>query len=288
MNHARIALLPPLLALAACQTEKKPLTGFDTQQPGSILLDSDGALSIWPVFALPDDPQQLFQVRLNGHDATVFDSQTGYYEDSELSLQRWTGGIDRSVGGIPPDSYVVELVDSGGRSWGQSTPLAIPSSGSNSFLSAYHQQLPTVIFTHFDGQAGSWTIDPATQDADPATDEITVTNLLGDDVIVERCLITSGSRTSCTPLGTIAPGADLPTVETVAPSSTSDHQALFIHLASDASQSYQRDLVQGTAPVGDCEIERILVHGIRPFSGSLSGVTGFAMSSCYGYSSQGH
>ena len=67
-----------------------------------------------------------------------------------------------------------------------------------------------------------------------------------------------------------------------------DHQALFIQLASDASQSYQRDLVQGTGASstfgGSCQIERILVHGTRQIgSDSPTGSTAFAMSSCYGY-----
>jgi hypothetical protein len=76
---------------------------------------------------------------------------------------------------------------------------------------------------------------------------------------------------------------------------TDDHQALFIHLASDASQSYQRDLIlhgttfnPGTTAAGGCEIERILVHGKRPYSPNRSDLaTDFAMSSCYGYASSG-
>ena len=34
-----------------------------------------------------------------------------------------------------------------------------------------------MVFAHFDGKVASWNIDPALQDSDPATDEITVTNL---------------------------------------------------------------------------------------------------------------
>ena len=144
-----------------------------------------------------------------------------------------------------------------------------------------------MVFINFDGQTGSWTIDPATQDADTATDEITVTNLLGEDVVVERCTIADDERTSCTAVGTVAPQADLRTVETTVASSKADHPGLFIHLASDASQSYQRDLVQGGGNFGStCQIERILVHGMRPTPGySPTGTTGFAMSTCYGYSS---
>jgi hypothetical protein len=178
----------------------------------------------------------------------------------------------------------VEIVDSGGQSWGQSAPLHIPASD------PYNPtvQNPTVVFSRFDGQAGSWTIDPATQDADKVTDEITVTNLLGEDVVVERCTIADGERTACAPIGTVAPQADLRTVETTVAPSQADHPGLFIHLASDASQSYQRDLVQGAGTLGTtaCQIERILVHGTRPDSRyTPTGVAAFAMSTCYGYSS---
>ena len=52
-----LALLLPLLAVAACQTDKKPITGFDMQPPGSIVQVTDGntesgGLVIWPVFAM--------------------------------------------------------------------------------------------------------------------------------------------------------------------------------------------------------------------------------------------
>ena len=157
-------------------------------------------------------------------------------------MQGWTGGWDNRLAWIPPDTYVVEIVDSAGNSWGKSAPLPIPAGGG-----PYNPtgQSPGVVFINFDGQTGSWNIDPATQDADTATDEITVTNLLGENVVVERCTIVDGERTSCTPVGTVAPQADLRTVETTVASSKADHPGLFIHLASDASQSYQRDLVQG-------------------------------------------
>ena len=139
-------------------------------------------------------------------------------------------------------------IDSAGQSWGKSAPLAVPAGGGNRYDSTV--QNPTVVFTHFDDQVGSWNIDPSTQDSDPATDEITVTNLLGEDVAVERCTIAGGNRTACMPLGTVAPQADLRTVETPMASSKTDHPALFIHLASDASQSYQRDLALGSGVSG--------------------------------------
>ena len=205
------------------------------------------------------------------------------------TFQGWTGGYSQWVNGIPTGTYIVELVDSAGQSWGQSAPLLISSGDASFTLSTTSPQLPAVILTNYDGQAGSWTIDPTMQDSDTATDEITVTNLLDEDVVVERCLIAAGSRTSCTPVGTVAPGADLLTVETVAGTSMGDHQALVIHLASDASQSYQRDLVPGSSGlITNCQMERILVHGRLPIpADSPAGFTGFAMSSCYGYASVG-
>jgi len=222
----------------------------------------------------------------------------GFYEYAQLTLQGWTGGFTQLIGGIPPATYVVELVDSSGQSWGKSPPVAIPDAKvpPNPWQLALAHQLPTVLFTHYDGQVGSWAIDPATQDADPATDEITVTNLLGEDVVVERCLVASGSRTSCTPVGTVAPEADIRTVETLTPSTSailtlmdvmSDHQALFIHPASDATQLFQRDLFQSRTYVGSCEIERILVHGARPSLNWSGYLTPIALSSCTGYGSSG-
>jgi hypothetical protein len=197
----------------------------------------------------------------------------------------WTGGWDDWLTGIPPGTYVVEIVDSAGQSWGKSAPLAVPAGGGHRYDSTV--QNPTVVFTHFDDQVGSWNIDPSTQDADTATDEITVTNLLGEDVVVERCTIAGDARTSCTPVGTVAPQADLRTVETPVGSWKSDHLALFIHLASDASQSYQRDLVQGiSTAVSTCQIERIFVTGVRQTpSFSPTGTAAFAMSTCFGNSS---
>jgi hypothetical protein len=99
--------------------------------------------------------------------------------------------------------------------------------------------------------------------------------------------MTAAGPTSCTTVGTVSPGADLLTVETLATSSSADYQALFVQLASDTSQSYERDLVQQESGTfgASCQIERILVHGERPLPPgySLTGYTGFAMSSCYGY-----
>jgi hypothetical protein len=277
------------LAIAACATERKPIRGFDKPPPGTIVLDADpgGVVVMWPIFDLPNETQ-TFRARLNGQDAATVTSPNGFYDYLEWPMQGWTGGWDDFLTGVPPGTYVVEIVDSDGQSWGKSAPLAVPAGGGNRF--DYTVQNPTVVFTHFDDQIGSWNIDPSTQDADPATDEITVTNLLGEDVVVERCMIVGGARTACTPVGTVAPQADLPTVETPAASSKTDHPALFIHLASDASQSYQRDLALGSGASGSagsaCQIERIFVTGVpQTASYSLTGPATLAMSTCFGNSS---
>ena len=290
MTRACPSFLLPLLAftflaVAACATERKPIRGFDKPPAGSFVLDGDpgGTVMIWPIFDLPTEPQ-TFRPRLNGQDLAYETSDEGFYDYVTWMLQGWTGGWDSWLTWIPPDTYVVELVDGAGKSWGKSAPLQIPAGSAPYNPSG---QNPGVVFINFDGQTGGWNIDPATQDADMATDEITVTNLLGEDVVVERCTIADDERTSCTAVGTVAPQADLRTVETTVASSKAEHPGLFIHLASDASQSYQRDLVQGGGTFGSsCQIERILVHGSRgtPVY-SPTGMTAFAMSTCYGYSS---
>jgi hypothetical protein len=295
MTRARPSLLLPLLAIvalaiAACQTQRKPIMGYDKPPPG-ILLDGNevNVVLLWPIFDLPLEPE-MFRPRFNGQDAVIQTSNEGFYDYAETQLQGWTGGWDLWLNGIPSGTYTVELVDSAGQSYGHSAPLAVPAGiGSNQ-----SGQFPAVMFTHFDGHADSWTIDPTMQDSDPATDEITVTNLAAENVVVERCLIAATVQSSCTPVGTVAPGADLRTVETFAGSSMGNHQALVLHLASDASHSYERDLVPGSADVGfrsiggSCQMERILVHGMRPSSFySPTGSTSFAISSCYGYGSGG-
>jgi hypothetical protein len=239
------------------------------------------------MFDLPQT-EQIFRPRLDGQDVVYMTSQEGFYDYSDWPLQGWTGAWSGWLEGIQPGTHVLELVDSAGQSWGQSAPLSIPASGNP--LSNLSGQLPAVVFAHFDGKVASWNIDPATQDADTATDEITVTNLIDADVVVERCLISFGRPSSCTPVGTVAPGADLVTVQTMAVvSAADDHQALVTRLASDANQSYQRDLVQGGGNINfgsTCQLERIFVHGTRQVGYyGLTGGTAFAMSSCYGYES---
>lgn len=295
MSRARPFLLLPLLAITACQTQRKPLTGFTSQPPGTILLDNTTAtgsmLVVWPIFDLPQTefptPSQTFLPRLNGQDAAIKTSDEGFYDYVHLDLEGWTGGYSNWINGIPPGTYTLELDNGDGESFGSSAPVPLPAPSNPIDLSS---QTPAVMFTHYAGQQGSWVIDPSTRDSDPTTDEITVTNLIDADVAVERCLVSGGALTSCTSVGTVASGADLRTVETLAAvSATADHQALFIHLASDATQFYQRDLLQGPSSINygeSCQIERILVHGVLPVSAQIqTGTQAFAMSSCYGYQS---
>ena len=129
MTRVRLLLLLPLLTIAACQTQRKPLTGFATQPPGLLLASGTGPnLLIWPIFDLPANPQQVFQPRLNGQFTVVVTSQEGFYDYSQFYMQGWTGGNQDWLSGIPTGTYVVELVDDTGQSWGQSAPLPIPVS----------------------------------------------------------------------------------------------------------------------------------------------------------------
>jgi hypothetical protein len=281
------AILP--LALAACETVRKPIRGFDKPPPGSVVLDSDpgGTVIIWPMIDLPD-PGVVLRPRLDGQDIVhVTDTEQGFYDYYLWPLQGWTGGWSSWLEGIKPGTHVVELVDGAGQTWGQSAPVPIAAGDS---VGAGTGQIPTLVFANFDGKVTSWFIDPTTQDSDMTTDEITVTNMSDADVVVERCLISGGQRSSCTSVGTVAAGADLHTVETMAAAditSKDDHQALVIHPASDASQSYQRNLLQGGADFSygtSCEVERIVVHPWRQVwnYGVTNGVA-VALSSCFGY-----
>jgi hypothetical protein len=295
MTRARLPLLLPLLAVAACQTQRRPLDGFDTQPPGSMLLDfsnpASNILEVWPIFDLPTTPQRRFIPRLNGQDVALMTSDEGFYDYYYLDLSGWTGGWGIGLTGVPPGTYTVELVDENGQSFGQTAPLLVPPRPGPTDL---YPQDPAAILAHYSGHQATWIVDPSTQDADPTTDEITVTNLLDEDVAVQRCAVSNEKPTSCTSVGTVAPGADFLTVETLAALSVKDdHQALFIQRASDPSQFYQRDLLQGTGSLffgGSCQIERILVHGIPSVSDptNVTGFMEFAMSSCLGYASGGN
>jgi hypothetical protein len=286
MKRTHPSLLLPLLAIAACQTDKMPLTGFFTPPPGTIVVDQSGglvsgdsAINILPVFAL--EAPRTFQVLFNGQKA-IASNGGGVYDYLNWQLQGWTATYANRAVGVPADTYAVEMMDDTGQNWGQSDPLTIQPNNTGQ-----GRQIPTVILANFGTQVGHWNIDPTTQDADPATTEITVTNLVGADVVVERCVITQAGR-PCTTVGTVPPGADLVTVETIASDSTTgDRQALIIHLASDVNQSYERDLIQPASSVGYCEVERILVHGPRALYNFTANVTAFALSSCSGYSAIG-
>jgi hypothetical protein len=290
MTRVRLWLLLPLLALAACQTRREPLTGYDSPPPG-IVVDLNNftrTLAIWPIFDLSSAGQKFYPT-LNGQKLVEVTSDEGFYDYLTWSLAGWTAGYGSAIRGVPAGTYVVSLVDDTGQSWGQSAPLPVTDNADPG------AQWPVAIFANFDGTVGSWSIDPTTQDSDPSTVEITVTNLLDEEVTVQRCLITATGPTSCTSVGTVAGGAELPTVETVVASTAAQYEALIVQLASDPSQSYERDLIESQSLYlyGGCQIERIIVHGQRPlpsgapmFSmGSLTYLTPLAMSSCYGYAS---
>ncbi len=286
MTRLRPSLLLPLLALAACQTQRKPLTGFDTQPPGILLNNvTGGTLLMWPIFDLPSTPQRIFTPRLNGQNTVIMTSDEGFYDYSKVYLEGWTGGWSDWLLGVPPGTYTVELADETGQSWGTTAPLPVPAPPANATNPSY--QYPAAIFTHYGNQVGSWIVDPSTQDSDPSTDEITVTNLLDEDVVVQRCLFKDAGPTACSPIGTVAAGTDFNTVETLVDPTSANLQSLVIQLASDPTQSYQRNLAQGGASINfgeGCQMERIIVHGTRSLpQGSLTGPVGFAMSSCYGY-----
>ena len=296
MTPARASLLSLTaivpLAVAACDTVKKPIRGYDKQPPGTILLDeaAGGTVMIWPMFDLPHT-DQIFRPQLDGQDVvykTTYQQGFEVYDYSSWALQGWTAGWNGSMGAIEPGIHVVDLVDSAGQSWGRSAPLAIPAGDPSS---PPFDQFPAVVFANFEGKVAAWNIDPATQDADTTTDEITVTNLVARDVVVERCQVSAAGASSCTFVGTVAAGADLLTVERMADvSSKDDHQALVIRLASDANQKYRRDLLDGGGYFtfgATCQMERIVVHGTRQGGGYYGPINGtvFAMSSCYGYQS---
>lgn len=282
MTRLRPLLLLPLLAIAACETVRKPLATYDSPPAGILLSQTTGsAMVIWTMFDLPP-VLQWFHARLNGQAVVMETSTEGFYDYDEFPMQNWTGGEPLGIGYIPGGSYVVELDDPTGQSWGQSPPLPLPPDNY-----ADSSQLPAAIFAHFGDQVGSWIIDPSTQDSDPTTDEITITSLVDEDVVVYRCQMTAAGPTSCTTVGTISAGADLHTVETLAPNSTGGYQALFVQLASDPSQSYERDLVMAAfvwGGGGDCQMERIFVHGTRSLPPGQSSVPEFALSTCLGYS----
>ena len=190
------------LAAAACATERKPTHRV---RPSAAGVDRArqrrrgrrGSLMLWPMFDLPiDPPQQIFRPRLGGQDAVVVTSQEGFYDYSSCSFRVGRrAGTAGSRGSLPaPTSW----------SWwmpparaGASRRRWRLSAGPIIYTAAL--QIPAVIFAHFDGKVASWNVDPALQDSDTATDEITVTNMADEDVVVERCMVVSGNRPPARP-----------------------------------------------------------------------------------------
>jgi hypothetical protein len=131
MTRLRLLLLLPLLAIAACQTERRPLTGYYTPPPGILLNQNEGlSLLIWPIFDLPPE-EQIFQPRLNDQGTVIVTSDEGFYDYSTFDLSGWTGGWSNSLNGVPAGTYVVELVDDTGQSWGKSAPLPVPAASTS-------------------------------------------------------------------------------------------------------------------------------------------------------------
>src|SRR6185436_13039426 len=85
------AIVP--LAVAACETQRKPLRGFDKQPPGSILLEDDpgGTVMMWPMFDAPQ-AEQMFRPRLDGQDIAYLFSEEGFYDIYQFPLRGWTAG----------------------------------------------------------------------------------------------------------------------------------------------------------------------------------------------------
>jgi hypothetical protein len=212
--------------------------------------------------------------------------QPDIYDYLQFLLPQWTPGYTLQES-LPPGTYTVELVDDAGQSWGKSDPLTVVESNGDPYA-----ETAAVVFVHVDAQAGTWNIDPTTQDSDPMTAEITVTNLTAGDVAVDRCLSASGGGRTCTPVATVAPGADLRTVETMV-TTTLDRttagtgSALVMHPAGSATPSYERPLVGQSGYISSCEVDRVIVHGARPLMTDGNGQSiandPFATSSCTYY-----
>jgi len=273
MNRT-LALLPLLpllsLAIAACGTKNVPLFGSDTQPDGTLLLQGTAGFQIEAVMDL--DAPQSFRLRFNGQYGVYALSagpggSQGPYDYLKVDVSEWIAG---PVGypQIPPDTYVVELVDASGTTWGQTPPITVHARNGVS-------QLATIIFVHLDGRDATWVLDPSMQDSDPATMETTVSNLSHEDVTVERCQLpgAAGGARTCTSLGSAAPGADFQTVETFTATGTGTTTAAVSALRVG---SYERSLAAPT--LGACELERIVVTGTRTLRNGAT--PPFAMSAC--------
>ena len=106
MNRVCPCLLLPLLAIAACKTERKPLIGFDEPPPGSFILgpwNEGNAVRVWPIFDLPNrDMFDKFRFRLNDQVVVYMTSDEGFYDYATAYLQGWTSnGFPSTLGGTP-------------------------------------------------------------------------------------------------------------------------------------------------------------------------------------------
>jgi hypothetical protein len=267
MKRNRVLALLPLFSLVAvaCSTKNVPLVGFDKQPDGTLLLQGSAILNVQAVISV--DTPEVFRLRFNGkYGVTAWAAgpggSAGPFEYLEIPVDEWMSGI-LAYTQVPPDTYVVELVDAAGNVWGVTPPLDVQSASIG--------QPVTAIFVHLDGRDTTWVIDPATQDADPTTLETTVSNLSAADVVVQHCQSAGtrpGTETGCSALGTIAPGSDFDTVETLTMAlSTTMLPALVIG-------PFQRTL----SSVIQCQIDRIVVTGTRTLRNGAT--TSFAVSTC--------
>ena len=262
---AILLLLP--LALVACSTKNVPLVGFDQPPDGTLPLDGDAPLTIEAAMEL--DMPHTFRFRFNGKYGVEQVATGGPWVYLEADVQEWAGG-SIAYGLIPSGVYTIEMVDESGATWGQTPPITIQQPRGNT-----GQMI--VIFVDLDGVKATWVVDPATQDADPATMETTISNLSGLDLPVARCQIDSrqlgaGSPQDCTSLASVAPGTDFQTVETL----TTDTMATTVPILSVGS--LQVSLV--TPEFGGCQIDRIVVTGTRTLRDGSQ--TRYSFSSCEG------
>ncbi len=267
MNRPLALLLLPLLplALAACSTKNVPLVGYNQPPDGTLPLDGDVPLTIEAAMEL--DMPHTFRFRFNGRYGVQQVVTGGSWVYLEADVEEWAGG-SIAYGLIPAGVYTVEMVDESGTTWAQTPPITIQQLSGTSGPGA-------VIFVHLDGVQETWIVDQAAQDADPATLEATISNLSGVDAPVARCQLAggfagAGSPQDCTSLGTVAPGADFQTIQTL----TTDTTPTTFPILSVGS--FQESLVR--PGYGGCQIDRIVVTGTRTLRDGSQ--TGYAFSAC--------
>jgi hypothetical protein len=266
MNRALALLLP--LALTACSTKNVPLVGYDQPPDGTLPLDGDAPLSIEAAMEL--DMPHTFRFRFNGKYGVQRVATGGSWVYLEAEVKEWVAG-SIAYGLAPSGVYTVEMIDESGTTWGQSSPITVQKTGSFRGL--------TIIFVHLDGVQKTWVLDQSTRDADPATLEVTISNLSSADVPVARCQIDSRTGGApgpqdCTSLGTVAPGADLQTIEML----TTDTMATFAPILSVGSTL---ESLASSGFAGNCQVDRIVVTGVRTLRDGSS--TPYAFSACQGF-----